>query len=124
MARACVTNYRLLMSYIETGTSTALLLFPTKALTYDQLYAMNQLISSVYMGIDESQMAAVYDGDTPASMRQTIRKNSHILLTNPDMLNIALFPHHTNWAIFFRNLKYVVIDELHQYRGIFRFAFL
>ena len=105
--------------FIETGTSTALLLFPTKALTYDQLYAMNQLISSVFLGIDETQLAAVYDGDTPASLRQTIRKNSHILLTNPDMLNIALLPHHTNWAHFFRNLKYVVIDELHQYRGIF-----
>jgi len=109
----------ILNEHIETGQSTALLLFPTKALTYDQLYALNQLYNSVFPGLGETQFAAVYDGDTPAAARPSIRKKSHVLLTNPDMLNVALLPHHTNWATFFQNLKFVVIDELHQYRGIF-----
>ncbi len=106
----------ILQTFLETGSSTALLLFPTKALTYDQLYAINRLENLVFPG---KPISAVYDGDTPPVRRQQIRNNSKILLTNPDMLNIALLPYHTNWAPFFQNLRYIVIDELHQYRGIF-----
>lgn len=106
----------ILQKQLETGSSTALLLFPTKALTYDQLYAINQLEKFLFPG---KSIAAVYDGDTPAAIRQHVRSNAKILLTNPDMLNIALLPYHTNWASFFQNLKFIVIDELHQYRGVF-----
>ncbi len=106
----------ILEKYLETGSSTSLLLFPTKALTYDQLYAFNQIENLVFQ---KKTLSAVYDGDTSAGLRQSIRKNANILLTNPDMLNIALLPHHTNWASFFRNLQFIVIDELHQYRGVF-----
>jgi DEAD/DEAH box helicase domain-containing protein len=105
----------ILEKYLNTGLSTALLLFPTKALTYDQLYAFNYIQNLVV----DREIAAVYDGDTPASIRQSIRKNSKVILTNPDMLNVALLPFHTNWATFFQNLNFIVIDELHQYRGIF-----
>jgi len=106
----------ILQSILEMGFPTALLLFPTKALTYDQLHAIDRLEMSLF---NETKISAVYDGDTPSSQRALIRKNSKILLTNPDMLNIALLPFHTNWRDFFTNLKFIVIDELHQYRGVF-----
>lgn len=93
----------------------ALYLFPTKALTQDQ-QATTQLLS------DEGEMniiASVYDGDTPKESRLEIRRNSNIILTNPDMLHAAMLPYHTVWQDFWCNLAYVVIDELHIYRGIF-----
>ena len=100
------------------GHSTALLFFPTKALTYDQLKSFSGLISGTSLS-DNPYLASVYDGDTPSSQRIHIRQKSKILLSNPDMLNIGILPHHTNWAHFFENLKYVVIDEIHLYRGVF-----
>lgn len=100
------------------GHSTALLFFPTKALTYDQLKSFTNILSSDGMFLEPS-LAGVYDGDTPSSQRGLIRQKTRILLTNPDMLNIGILPHHTNWAQFFENLKYVVIDEIHLYRGVF-----
>ncbi len=106
----------ILQSILEKGFPTALLLFPTKALTYDQLRAIKGLEKLLF---PEAELSAVYDGDTPSGQRALIRKNTKILLTNPDMLNIALLPFHTNWRDFFSNLKYIVIDELHQYRGVF-----
>jgi len=109
----------ILTRYIETGNSTALLLFPTKALTNDQLRAMSSFSKSTLPGIDDAGFTAVYDGDTPSSFRPLIRKKAKILLTNPDMLNVALLPYHTSWADFFQHLNFVVIDELHQYKGIF-----
>jgi DEAD/DEAH box helicase domain-containing protein len=109
----------ILTRFIETGNSTALMLFPTKALTSDQLRAMQSFSKSTLPGINHASFTAVYDGDTPSSQRPLIRKNAKILLTNPDMLNIALLPHHTSWADYFQQLNFVVIDELHQYRGIF-----
>ena len=60
-----------------------------------------------------------YDGDTPSDARQSIRQHGHIVLTNPDMLHTGILPHHTKWTRLFENLKYVVIDELHTYRGVF-----
>ena len=109
----------ILTRFIETGHSTALLLFPTKALTHDQLHALRDFSKSTLPGINHASFTAVYDGDTPSSQRSLIRNNTKILLTNPDMLNIALLPYHTGWASFFQQLEFVVIDELHQYRGIF-----
>ncbi len=98
--------------------STSLLIFPTKALTYDQLNSFRELIDN---SADEkiSRLVAVYDGDTPANQRGQIRQKSRILLTNPDMLNIAILPHHTLWADYFEHLKFIVIDEIHLYRGVF-----
>ncbi len=106
----------ILENAIEHGESTALLLFPTKALTYDQLHAIRVLEEKIAPGL---AISAVYDGDTPHAERQAIRKKARALLTNPDMLNVAFLPYHTNWAAFFQNLKFIVIDELHHYRGVF-----
>ena len=91
----------------------ALYLFPTKALAQDQLSGLRQLQASV-----QGLQSAIYDGDTPQSQRASIRKNARILLSNPDMLHTGILPHHTNWADFFRNLRFVVIDEMHTYRGV------
>jgi DEAD/DEAH box helicase domain-containing protein len=106
----------ILEEVIKNAQSTALLLFPTKALTHDQLYAVKTLETAIAPGLS---VTAVYDGDTPHAERQAIRKKARILLTNPDMVNVALLPYHTNWAAFFQNLKFIVIDELHHYRGVF-----
>lgn len=105
--------------FYKTGSSTALLLYPTKALTQDQLNSFNSLSTILGQNFINKPIASVYDGDTPSYLRQSIRKTTNILLTNPDMLNIALLPHHTSWSRFFQNLKYIVIDELHQYKGVF-----
>jgi DEAD/DEAH box helicase domain-containing protein len=88
--------------------SRALYLFPTKALAHDQLSIINYQFS-----------ASTYDGDTSPSLRPAIRGNARIILSNPDMLHTAILPHHTKWAEFFRHLHFVVIDEMHVYRGVF-----
>ena len=92
----------------------ALYLFPTKALAQDQLSGLHKLQSSI-----KNLQSAIYDGDTPQSQRALIRKNARIILSNPDMLHTGILPHHTNWAGFFRNLRFIVIDEMHTYRGVF-----
>src|SRR5574341_163952 len=92
----------------------ALYLFPTKALSQDQLAGLQQLQDSI-----KNLQSAIYDGDTPQSHRASIRKNARIVLSNPDMLHTGILPHHTNWADFFRDLRFVVIDEMHTYRGVF-----
>ena len=93
----------------------ALYLFPTKALAQDQLAAIKQLISGG--GLDTA--VSTYDGDTPRSQRSKIRRESQIILSNPDMLHAGMLPFHTSWRDFFANLKYIVIDEIHIYRGVF-----
>lgn len=93
----------------------ALYIFPTKALTQDQLKGLNSLTAS----INPRPAAAIYDGDTSSATRPKIRGQACIILTNPDMVHISILPHHTLWADFFRNLQFVVIDEIHMYRGIF-----
>lgn len=103
---------------LRNNQSTALLFFPTKALTYDQLKTFTNILGNIEEDFDRN-LAAIYDGDTPTSQRSLIRQKTRILLTNPDMLNIGILPHHTNWAQFFENLKYVVIDEIHLYKGVF-----
>ena len=94
--------------------SRALYLFPTKALTQDQLSTLNNLTPGTW-----NLAPSIYDGDTPTSARPSIRKNARIVLTNPDMIHTGILPHHTNWADFFTYLKYIVIDETHTYRGVF-----
>lgn len=96
-------------------TSRALYLFPTKALAQDQKSDLNELINE--MGI--SIKSYTYDGDTSPNIRQIVRKAGHVVITNPDMLHTAILPHHTKWISLFENLKYIVIDELHTYRGVF-----
>ena len=113
-------NLPVLASLLEDENARALYLFPTKALTQDQLSNLLSLQSKIPFGHDVLNLkSSIYDGDTPKRDRPPIRKNARILLTNPDMLHTGILPHHTNWADFFRNLKFVVIDELHTYRGVF-----
>ena len=95
----------------------ALYIFPTKALAQDQYTGL--LHWNEALPPDDRFQAGIYDGDTPSGARQTIRKNSRIVLTNPDMLHTAILPHHTNWVNFFRGLRFVVVDEIHTYRGVF-----
>jgi DEAD/DEAH box helicase domain-containing protein len=103
-------NLPVLATLLENPQAHALYLFPTKALTQDQLSGISHQFSV---------SAAIYDGDTPQGNRSLIRKNARIILSNPDMLHTGILPHHTNWADFFRNLKFVIIDEMHTYRGVF-----
>jgi DEAD/DEAH box helicase domain-containing protein len=93
----------------------ALFLFPTKALAQDQLTELSDLVRA----LDHSLPCAVYDGDTPSSRRAPIRDAARIVLSNPDMLHTGILPQHTRWATFFANLRAVVIDEMHVYRGVF-----
>ncbi len=97
----------------ERGTSRAFLIFPTKALAQDQLRKLEQF------GAGTAFAAGCYDGDTPQSDRRRMRRESQVILTNPDMLHIGILPYHQNWAELFRNLRYVVLDEMHVYRGVF-----
>ncbi len=108
-------NLPVLQSVAEDNSNRALYIFPTKALAQDQKSELNEIIDE--MGIDIKSYT--YDGDTSPSIRQVVRKAGHIVITNPDMLHSAILPHHTKWVSLFENLKYVVIDELHTYRGVF-----
>jgi len=101
-----------LTGLLEDPSARALWLFPTKALAQDQLAALH---TWKLPGLQ----AAIYDGDTPQSARSAIRKNARIVLSNPDMLHTGVLPHHANWADFLSGLRYVVIDEMHTYRGVF-----
>ncbi|WP_156087718.1 DEAD/DEAH box helicase [Lysobacter sp. Root667] len=95
--------------------SKALYLFPTKALAQDQVAELLELNRAGELGVK----AFTFDGDTPGDARQAIRLHGDIVVSNPDMLHQAILPHHTKWAQFFENLRYVVIDEIHTYRGVF-----
>jgi DEAD/DEAH box helicase domain-containing protein len=100
---------------VRTHRAKALYLFPTKALAQDQVAELLELNRAGDLGV----RAYTFDGDTPADARQAIRIHGDIVVSNPDMLHQAILPHHTKWAQFFENLRYVVIDELHTYRGVF-----
>ncbi|HKG56822.1 MAG TPA: DEAD/DEAH box helicase [Candidatus Limnocylindrales bacterium] len=104
-----------LQSIADDPSSRALFIFPTKALGQDQVAAFAELSRAA--GLDVS--AATYDGDTPAPIRSAVRKAGQVVVTNPDMLNSAILPHHTKWFQLFEQLRVVVIDELHTYRGVF-----
>ncbi|OXS80240.1 DEAD/DEAH box helicase [Domibacillus enclensis] len=108
-------NLPVLEQIAEDSTSRALYLFPTKALAQDQKSELNEIIEE--MGADIKSFT--YDGDTSPAIRQKVRQAGHIVMTNPDMLHSAILPNHTKWVSLFENLKYIVIDELHTYRGVF-----
>ena len=107
-------NLPALQSLIERPDARILYLFPTKALAQDQLSELEALAKS----LPEMRMFT-YDGDTPQDARRAVRARANLVLTNPDMLHSGILPHHTKWAALFQNLRYVVIDELHAYRGVF-----
>jgi len=98
--------------------ATALYLFPTKALAQDQLKSLTRLASG-HMDVLKALRAGVYDGDTQATTRRRIRDSSNLILSNPDMLHQGILPSHPKWARFLRHLRFVVVDEIHSYRGIF-----
>ncbi|MCX5853797.1 MAG: DEAD/DEAH box helicase [Deltaproteobacteria bacterium] len=108
-------NLPVLNSILEEQETRALYIFPTKALAQDQMHEVHGMISDLRADIK----TYTYDGDTPDDARQAIRKQGHVIVTNPDMLHAGILPHHTKWQKLFTNLKYVVIDELHVYRGVF-----
>ena len=108
-------NLPVLSSILRDESSRALYLFPTKALSSDQVAELYSMIEA--LGADIK--AFTYDGDTPASARTAIRQAGHVVVTNPDMLHQGILPQHTKWVKLFENLKYVVIDEIHAYRGVF-----
>ena len=93
----------------------AMYLFPTKALAEDQLHEFQSAVDD--MGAE--MRAFTYDGDTPQDARKAIRQRANVVLTNPDMLHSGILPHHTRWARYFESLRYIVIDELHYYRGVY-----
>ncbi len=98
------------------SNATALFIYPTKALAQDQLRALAKW-RQADLGIDF--MAGTYDGDTPQNLRRKLRDAGHVILTNPDMLHQGILPNHARWNRFFSHLKYIVIDEVHAYRGVF-----
>ena len=104
-----------LQSILEDNSSRAIYLFPTKAFAQDQLSDLHELIEAS----GETILSYTYDGDTAPGLRSKVRKSGHIVLTNPDMLHSGILPHHTKWVSLFENLKYIVIDELHTYKGVF-----
>src|SRR5262249_47991752 len=108
-------NLPILHTILEKADCRALYLFPTNALAQNQLaelYDLNRRLVDRF-GV------FTYDGDTPSDARKAIREKSHVILTNPDMLHTGILPHHTRWTRLFENLRYIVIDELHTYRGVF-----
>ncbi|WP_246357893.1 DEAD/DEAH box helicase [Pyxidicoccus fallax] len=108
-------NLPLLDRFAREPQARALYLFPTKALSRDQEESLRALMREAGL----SHGAITFDGDTPADARRAARERSGVLLTNPDMLHTGILPHHASWARLFSNLRYVVIDELHTYRGVF-----
>ena len=112
-------NVPVLQSILADPSSRSLYLFPTKALAQDQLAELHQLAQVVGAEGGGEVGVFTYDGDTPQDARRAVRARAHVVLTNPDMLHSGILPHHPRWAKLFENLKFVVIDELHAYRGVF-----
>src|SRR5712692_6983990 len=107
-------NLPALQALVHQPDARILYLFPTKALAQDQLAELEELARQ----LSEMRMFT-YDGDTPQDARRAVRARANLVLTNPDMLHSGILPHHTKWLNLFQNLRYVVIDELHAYRGVF-----
>ena len=108
-------NLPVLNAILRDPDARALYLFPTKALSADQVSELYELITC--LGVDVKTYT--YDGDTPGAARKAVRQAGHVVVTNPDMLHSGILPHHTRWVKLFENLKYIVIDEIHAYRGVF-----
>ena len=105
----------ILQALAEDPAARALLLFPTKALGQDQVAEFGELATASGLRVS----ASTYDGDTPAPIRSAVRAAGQVVVTNPDMLHSAILPHHTKWFQLFEQLRFIVIDELHTYRGVF-----
>ena len=111
-------NVPVLSAMLDQPSTRALYLFPTKALAQDQLAELRELTDGLRThGHDIG--AFTYDGDTPQDARRVVRGRAHLVLSNPEMLHSGILPHHPRWAKLFENLRYIVIDELHAYRGVF-----
>jgi DEAD/DEAH box helicase domain-containing protein len=119
-------NVPVLNALLAEPTARALYLFPTKALAQDQLHELQELAVALgrgpgalgELGAPSQIGAPTYDGDTSTASRASIRRTGQVIISNPDMLHTGILPHHTRWAAFFQSLRYVVIDELHYYRGV------
>src|SRR5205814_8864844 len=108
-----------LSALLKDPSARALYLFPTKALAQDQPAELHELADRL-LHLSELEIGVfTYDGDTPQDARRSIRGRAHVVLSNPDMIHSGILPHHPRWAKLFENLRYVVIDELHAYRGVF-----
>lgn len=108
-------NLPVLDRILKDPDARALYLFPTKALSQDQLAELHGMVES--LGADIGTFT--YDGDTPQDARKSIRARAHVVVTNPDMLHKGILPHHTKWVKLLENLRYVVVDELHSLRGVY-----
>lgn len=104
-----------LQTILHNDKARALYLFPTKALAQDQMNDLSALIEAMEVPI----LSYTYDGDTAPGLRTKVRQAGHIVMTNPDMLHTGILPHHTKWVSLFENLAFIVIDELHTYKGVF-----
>ncbi|MEJ2156933.1 MAG: DEAD/DEAH box helicase [Desulfobacteraceae bacterium] len=114
--KTLVYNAALFEACVQEPAARALYLFPLKALAQDQLKTFNQWSDAIG---DPAPIAAIYDGDTSDYQRRKIRRDPpNVIMTNPEMLHLALLPHHAKWAAFFRHLRLVVVDEVHTYRGL------
>jgi DEAD/DEAH box helicase domain-containing protein len=108
-------NLPVLDSILKDPEARALYLFPTKALAQDQLANLHAIVTAMQRDIK----TFTYDGDTPPTARKLVRTAGHVVISNPDMLHTGVLPHHTKWVRLFENLRYIVIDEVHNYRGVF-----
>jgi DEAD/DEAH box helicase domain-containing protein len=112
-------NAPVLNAILQDSAARALYLFPTKALAQDQLAELHALSELVTRDSDLEIGVFTYDGDTPSDARRAIRGKAHVVLSNPDMVHSGILPHHPRWAKLFENLRFVIVDELHAYRGVF-----
>jgi DEAD/DEAH box helicase domain-containing protein len=112
-------NGPVLDAILKDPATRALYLFPTKALAQDQLAELHALTELAMQHGAQEIGVFTYDGDTPSDARRAIRGKAHVVLSNPDMLHSGILPHHPRWAKLFENLKFVIVDELHAYRGVF-----
>ncbi|MFV2069548.1 MAG: DEAD/DEAH box helicase [Pirellulales bacterium] len=110
-------NLPILEKVLTSEDARALYLFPTKALAQDQMAGLATLLEGSPSLLSRVR-PGVYDGDTPTSQRRRIRGEAHLVLSNPDMLHASMLPYHPKWSRFFANLNYIVLDEVHTYRGI------
>ncbi len=108
-------NLPVLNALLADAHARAMYLFPTKALAEDQLHEFQSVVDSAGAEL----RAFTYDGDTPQDARRSVRERANVVFTNPDMLHAGILPHHTKWAKCFENLRFIVIDELHAYRGVY-----
>ena len=115
-------NVPVLDTLLNDPEACALYMFPTKALAHDQIANLTSLVSGLEARTSKLKSSIAvrpYDGDTPSAQRSRIRNEARLLVTNPDMLHVGILPHHTRWMRFFSNLRFVVLDEIHTYRGVF-----